>query len=205
MKYEYIIPIGDHCATSILLKELQIRNFSYPFDWTVHIDQLNETNINIHIDLLEELINTKDFCSITSKYIGLKNEIQNNIFNSIWFAHDLFNGETYEDMIEKYKRRFIRLFEHITSEKKIYFILITRKGFIKQESLDKLKNIILSFNKESKILIFSGNEQQKNILENLDKNTFIFDFYPYNSENLHEYDTDIFRPKLLDFFKLYLL
>ena len=28
-----IIPLGDHCAISIILKELNLREKSYPFDW----------------------------------------------------------------------------------------------------------------------------------------------------------------------------
>ena len=35
-----IIPIGDHCAVSIMFKELGLRNKSYPFDWNAHIDPL---------------------------------------------------------------------------------------------------------------------------------------------------------------------
>ena len=40
-----IIPIGDHCAISIILKDLGLRNKSYPFDWSSHTDILFNTNI----------------------------------------------------------------------------------------------------------------------------------------------------------------
>ena len=34
-----IIPLGDHCAISILLEELNLRTKSYPFDWVSFLDQ----------------------------------------------------------------------------------------------------------------------------------------------------------------------
>ena len=40
-----IIPIGDHCAISIILKKLNLRQKSYPFDWVSKIDNLYDTNI----------------------------------------------------------------------------------------------------------------------------------------------------------------
>ena len=47
MKYDdyNIIPIGDHCAISIALKELGLRTKSYPFDWVTHKKELHDTNI----------------------------------------------------------------------------------------------------------------------------------------------------------------
>ena len=35
--YDNIIPLGDNCATSIILKELGLRKKAYPFDWCSHI------------------------------------------------------------------------------------------------------------------------------------------------------------------------
>ncbi len=35
-----IIPIGDHCAISIILKELNLRKQSYPFVWVTKLDHL---------------------------------------------------------------------------------------------------------------------------------------------------------------------
>ena len=40
-----IIPIGDHCAISIILKDLNLRKCSYPFDWITKVDHLYDTNI----------------------------------------------------------------------------------------------------------------------------------------------------------------
>ena len=55
-----IIPIGDHCATSIILKELDIRQHSYPFDWITHIDQIHNTNIIYNMQLINELKSSND-------------------------------------------------------------------------------------------------------------------------------------------------
>lgn len=34
-----IIALGDHCAISMILKEVELRQESYPFDWVVKKDQ----------------------------------------------------------------------------------------------------------------------------------------------------------------------
>ena len=39
-----IIPIGDHCAISLILKDLNLRKCSYPFDWVSKLDQLYNMN-----------------------------------------------------------------------------------------------------------------------------------------------------------------
>lgn len=199
---KHFIPLGDHCVVSILLKEIGIRKNSFPFDWTVHKNQLYETNINFHFDLIEKIIKNEDINTIIKKYIGEKTEIQNNIFNSIWFAHDLQN-ETYEEMYEKYERRFIRLKNIIFSKEPIFFIMVLRKGKIEITKLKKNIEYFINLNKENKFFLFSGNEDQKKDLENIVNNNFIYQFIPYESENLYEYDQKFFRPKLLDFFKLY--
>ena len=50
-----IIPIGDHCIISLILKELNLRKQSYPFDWVTNIEELYDTNIIYNIKIINEL------------------------------------------------------------------------------------------------------------------------------------------------------
>jgi hypothetical protein len=47
-----IIHIGDHCAIPYILKEINLRLKSYPFDWVTKIDHLYDTNIMYNISLI---------------------------------------------------------------------------------------------------------------------------------------------------------
>ena len=64
-----IIPIGDHCAISIILKDLGLRNKSYPFDWSSHTDILFNTNIIYNIKIIDSL-ELDNISHITKEYIG---------------------------------------------------------------------------------------------------------------------------------------
>ena len=55
-----IIPIGDHCAISIILKDLNLRKCSYPFDWITKVDHLYDTNIIYNLSLINKLNITDD-------------------------------------------------------------------------------------------------------------------------------------------------
>ena len=65
-----IIPIGDHCAISMLLTDLNLRQKSYPFDWVTKIDHLHDTNIIYNIELINELQSSDNVDHIIKKYIG---------------------------------------------------------------------------------------------------------------------------------------
>ena len=65
-----IIPIGDHCAIAIILKELNLRKNSYPFDWVTKLDHLYDTNIIYNIQLINEINLSDNVDDIVKKYIG---------------------------------------------------------------------------------------------------------------------------------------
>ena len=127
-----IIPIGDHCAISIILKELNLRKQSYPFDWNANIEQLYHTNIIYNIKIISEIKssdNIDDIDDIVKKYIGdaFDTDKKINSINNIWFPHD---SENITNIFEKYKRRFIRLKEDLN--KKNIYILLTRYYYIEK-------------------------------------------------------------------------
>jgi hypothetical protein len=191
-----IIPIGDHCVISIMLKELNLRNQSYPFDWVTKTDQLYDTNIIYNMQIISELTSSDnvDVDDIVQKYIGnaFVNEKINSI-NNIWFPHDTENTD---DVFEKYKRRFIRL--KLDLNKKNMFILVTRHYYIEKDIFQKILEQLLNYNSDSIILFISGTNHT--YFENINHNNVIFKYIEYDISKFYGYDYSTFRPNI----KIYL-
>jgi len=185
-----IIPIGDHCAISIILSELKLRKQSYPFDWVTKVDQLYDTNIIYNIQIINELKLSENVDDIIKKYIGnaFDNEKTNSI-NNIWFPHD---NENISDIFEKYKRRFIRL--KLDLSKKNIFILLTRHYYIEEDIFQKIMEQLLNYNSDSIILFISGTNHT--YFENMNYSNVIFKYIEYDISKCYEYDYSTFRPNI---------
>ena len=188
-----IIPIGDHCAISIILKQLNLRKQSYPFDWVTKIDQVYDTNIIYNIQLITELKSTDNVFYIVKKYIGnaFDNEKINSI-NNIWFPHDT---EPIPDIFEKYKRRFNRL--KLDLNKKNVFILVTRHYYIEEDVFKKISEQLLSYNNESIVLFISGTDHS--YFQNMNHSNVIFKYIEYDISKFYQYDYSAFRPNIKQF------
>lgn len=188
-----IIPIGDHCAISIILSELKLRKQSYPFDWVTKVDQLYDTNIIYNIQIINELKLSENVDDIIKKYIGnaFDNEKTNSI-NNIWFPHDT---ENISDIFEKYKRRFIRLKLDLT--KKNIFILLTRHYYIEEDIFQKIMEQLLNYNSDSIILFISGTNHT--YFENMNYSNVIFKYIEYDISKIYNYDYSTFRPNITTF------
>ena len=90
-----IIPIGDHCAISIILKELNLRKKSYPFDWVTNIEQLYATNIIYNIDIISEVKSSDNIDDIVKKYIGDAFQYSNVRFKYIQYDISQFYNFDY--------------------------------------------------------------------------------------------------------------
>ena len=188
-----IIPIGDHCAISMILKELKLRNKSYPFDWVSHTDPLYNTNIINNIQLINELNQSDTVDDIVNKYIG--DAFNNNKINSttdIMFPHDV--GDI-TNIFEKYKRRFIRL--KLDLKQKNIFILLTRNYYIEEDIFQQIKEQLLNYNSESIILFISG--QNHIYFENMNCEKIIFKYIKYDISQFYSYDYTNFRPNIKKF------
>jgi hypothetical protein len=188
-----IIPIGDHCAISIILKELNLRLKSYPFDWVTNVDQIHNTNIMYNIQLINELNISDDINTIVTNYIG--NAFENNKINSItniFFPHD---HEDITDIFEKYKRRFVRL-KHDLNKKNI-FILITRHYYIEKNIFEQIIKDLLKYNSNSIILFISGTNHP--YFQNTNYINVIFKYIDYDISKFYEYDYTTFRPNIKQF------
>lgn len=193
-----IIPIGDHCAISILLNDLKLRYKSYPFDWVAKTEQLYDTNIIYNIQLINELNSTDNIDDIIKKYIGNAFDDNNtnkitNTTTDILFPHD--NEQNITDIFEKYKRRFIRL--KLDLNKKNIFILLTRHYYIEKDIFQNIIEQLLNYNSESIILFISGTNHT--YFENINNENIIFKYIEYDISKYYNYDYTTFRPNVRDF------
>ena len=195
-----IIPIGDHCAISIILKELNLRKQSYPFDWVSNIEQLYDTNIIYNIKIISQLKSSDNIDDIVKEYIGdaFDNDKKINSINNIWFPHD---NENTTDNFEKYKRRFIRLKEDLN--KKNIYILLTRHYYIEKTIFDKILEQLLSQNSDSIILFISGTNHI--YFDNIQYSNVIFKHIEYDTSHFYNFDYTTFRPNIKIFLSDFLL
>lgn len=195
-----IIPIGDHCAISMILKELDLRKKSYPFDWVSKSDHVYDTNIIYNIEIMNQLNVSDNIDDIVNEYIGnaFTNETKTNTVNNIWFPHD---NENITDIFEKYKRRFIRMKSDLN--KKNIFILLTRHYYVEQEIFQKIMEFLLHLNNESIILFISGTNHT--YFENIQNKNVIFKYIHYDISKFYNYDYTTFRPNIKMFLSHFLL
>jgi len=191
-----IIPIGDHCAISGLLKELNLRLKSYPFDWVAIEDQIRDSNIIYNLQIIHKL----NYCNvddIVKEYIG--NAFNNNNLNTdnkMLFPHD--HEPNKNDTIEKYKRRFTRLQTDLN--KKNIFVLLTRNYYIEQEIFENIIKQLLNYNNESIILFISGTNHTYFEVNTHPNVIFKYIYYgvDVNVSNIREKDI-IFRNEIKTF------
>lgn len=193
MKFDNIIPLGDNCGISIILKELELRKKSYPFDWISDVGpnptySIIEQNINLFLELLE----FGDIENITNKLLGDCIDENNKTNGNYIFPHEYGSKK---DIIEKYKRRFQRLYDDSSNKNNInLYILITRCYIVNGELFNNLYNKIMELNPNNKIIFVSGIEQ--NITQKIN---FEYKYIFYDSSKGWEPDNSIFRPQLKDY------
>lgn len=132
LKNVQVISLGSDCEIAHQLRRHKISEAYFPLDWVRSED----------IDKVGELLQHGFSRFLETEYleeIG-KNEVDNPprkaIFNNqykILFVHDfaLDQEKTDKDVLEKYKRRIIRLYAALKSHDKIYFF---RKGITRTQA-----------------------------------------------------------------------
>ena len=179
-----MISIGDHCTVPLLLKELNLRTKSYPFDWTTHEEQLHDTNIMHNLSFIQRLSHD-NLDSIVEDYLGP--DITKGYHDVIRFPHEV---GTKEEIAAKYARRFERLREAMQT-KQVY-VMLTRHYFIPPPLMEKIRNTLLH---HGSILVFlSGTDHPY-----LNYPDVIFKHIPYDVSQFYEYDYTHFRPMVKDY------
>ena len=133
-----LLPIGAHCHVAKCMKENGHRSFSYPFDWlSCSIESISKLFLKI---LTVESID--DFCNTLFSHEN--NDLMqfngNNYFHNreynIGFIHD-----DIETILEKYKRRFHRLYNHFMNAEKVTLIFANRWTYHDHELYNLLKEL----------------------------------------------------------------
>jgi hypothetical protein len=189
LRFENIIPLGDHCAVSMILQNLNLRNKSYPFDWCVHKNETSESNINLNFKILLELLKTKDCDNAIKKMLNNKISKDNKISGDLLYPHETDN---IENTNIKYKRRLERLYNNITNKTSNLYIIITRFNIMDELIFEELYNTLLQYNNSSYFLIFSGvNFNYKKTYSNC-----IFSTILYDINDFPNFDYSYFRPQI---------
>ena len=194
--YSNIIPLGDHCAIPLILKELDIRKKSYPFDWYVKAgSNISESNIELNINLLYDLLDGISATQVTNKLLGNSISQQTTVYNNVWFPHE--HGSI-EDVNTKYTKRFERVLSDINNKDNInLFIILTRKCYIKQEFIDNFYLKIMNLNKDNRIIFISGINHE--YLYNHNYPNLEFKYIDYDISKYEKYDYTDFRPQIKSF------
>jgi hypothetical protein len=101
-EYEYVVSIGNKCPTTMILRELNIYREAFPFDYI-------PTTAGLILKYLQN----------QSEFYPLRGVIRTR--DNVWFGHYNINDK-YDDTIETFKKRFIRLFDILKNKKKILFV-----------------------------------------------------------------------------------
>lgn len=183
------IPLGDHCAPAMILKKIQVRTSSFPFDW---IMSNQDTCLFHNIEFFKSLVEHKceNLEEITRKFLGTMSILPNgqivNERTQTLFPHE--SGKP-EEIYEKYKRRFKRLYETVMNGPNT-FVIVSRFINYPYLFLIDLDRFIRSIHTENKILLFTGVE-----VEAPNTNIQIFHI-PYHPKDAYEFDYTNFRPTI---------
>jgi hypothetical protein len=171
-----------------------------------------QTNIYDYLEIsLKSIIEILNLSEDDLNYLHLNNNfVVNNCNNvSIFFNnfdklishHDLvkdFNEKDYNNVIEKYKRRYYRLMHDIKNEDKIFFI---RYGDEDDEFIDLFFSSIEKINPKLEVhfinLIYDDKNQLQKFMNLNNKNYYVINFYNYINKYTN-YNEDPFY-KVMEF------
>lgn len=194
-----LISIGDHCAVPEILRKLELRTCSYPFDWIAKSGLIHNTNIPDNFEYLFELMETHDVKNVVKKFLGNALQSPNRVSGDKWFPHET---GTNEEIIAKYERRFERLYTDV-KEKQNIFIILTRHVVIPEPYLNYILNKILLLNPHNRILFISGSDHPYlNAYKYMDTVRFKHIFYDLKTlDKDFTQDFKVFRPAICEYMR----
>lgn len=125
-EYEFIVSLGAACACSDIIRNCELQEFSYPFDW-VYGSSLKE-RIQLIVNDFKDWFNKEDFQKIGQRLNPEPCDIYENKKTNIVYNHDFDLGITFEQAFSiaqaRYKRRTDRMLKNIENSKDILFLYI---------------------------------------------------------------------------------
>lgn len=197
--FDHIIPMGDHDAVVLVLKDLKIRKCAYPFDWCNLYSQLYDTNLNQILDIMKrKLVNGEKDKILMQEMIGnaFNNSERINFSNNLQFKHS--DNYFSNSVVSTYTRRFKRLIEHIVSGNKNLYIFVNRYANISEQKIIELRDLLIQYNKNSKLLLFLG--KQHDCFKSMEN--VIYKYIPYDPNEFNDYDTE-FRKLISNHIKIF--
>lgn len=169
-EYDFIFSIGENCFCADILNKNKLRITSSPFDWlTPNRDYCKEniiSNLNIINNKFKDFLRKDDFIYLgDAKEIGAKIYLNNN--TNLFYNHDFFIDNKFEDdyikMKETYQRRIERLLTELESDKKnlmvyIEYYRLHNNYFNINELIDLLNAIRKTYNNENIDLLYIRHE-----------------------------------------------
>lgn len=172
------IPLGSDCSVAYQLQELNLRSFSFPFDWIrINLDNLLRILNNNFQFFTEEKYLEKCNIDELGKFplidevwpreeLNKNNIIVENTFYKLKFYHD-FNQDleiSFEEQIKNFQEKYLRRierFQQICQNKDIKKIFIRIcKNTKEKEILEKvLENYCTNNNFELKIIIIDNKQK----------------------------------------------
>ena len=200
MTSEYnLIPLGDHCAISEILRDLNLRKCSYPFDWVAKPGLISNTNLPDNIGFLMEMMGTNNAKQVVQKFVGNALKTPNRVLGEKWFPHET---GTESEIIAKYERRFERLYTDICEKQNIFIILI-RHIVIPEPYFNFILKQLLAFNPKNKILFIGGSDHPY-LNAPCYKDSVIFKHILYDLGKLDKdftQDFNVFRPAIREYMR----
>ena len=169
-EYDFIFSIGENCFCADILNKNNLRTTSSPFDWlTPNRDYCKEniiSNLNIINNKFKDFLRKDDFIYLgDEKESGVKIYLNNN--TNLFYNHDFFIDNKFEDdyikMKETYQRRIERLLNELKSDKKnlmvyIEYYRLHNNYFNINELIDLLNAIRKTYNNENIDLLYIRHE-----------------------------------------------
>ena len=128
--YELIVPIGNNCSAARQLERLELRRYSYPFDWLAAGD---DEALSQACTLLET--HFKDF--LVWENLRRCPESEKGGHPAYYddgsrrmFLHDFYKGalhDGYAEVVKKYHRRIERLYKLLEKSQSILFVYVSAK------------------------------------------------------------------------------
>ena len=173
--FDFYISVGNNCICAITLKILNLRTYSFPFDWLCGVPL--EKNLDWILKDFKDFLNYSD---LSYPEEILKDDLHlrvKNITTGTFFLHDFSNNslQEFQSIKQKYHRRCERLLQSCENKKLLFVYIESNPDNINyqttaKEILEKLNHVTEKLKaKEAKLVILHSSPketQELNVFRN---------------------------------------